>query len=58
MKSPKAFACDPIRMTVEPDEYSQSAQMQIGEIRHDLTMTYGGTQTFTAQGRPFDNDND
>ncbi len=58
MKSPNAFACDPLRFEVTPQEYSASSQTMVGDTLDILTFTAGGTQTFDYQGRPSDNDND
>ncbi len=58
MKSPFSFSCDPIRVAVEPQEYSMSNQSLIGETSGVLTFTGNGTQTYNSQGRPWDNDND
>ena len=58
MKSPSAFACDPLRLQVEPQEYSTNSQTMIGDPLSILTYTAGGTRTYDVSGRPWDNDAD
>ncbi len=58
MKSPIAFACDPLRFQVEPQEYSTVLQTAVGNPLDVLTWTTNGTQTFDYNGRPMDSDHD
>jgi hypothetical protein len=48
----------PTRIEIMSTEYSPHEQRMSGDINRELTITYGGTRTFDANGRPFDNDND
>jgi hypothetical protein len=58
MKSPLSFSCEPLRIEVQPQEYSMSTQSLIGESSGALTITMNGTQTFDRNGRPWDAVND
>ena len=58
MQSAFELSSSPTRIDVLFSDYSEFNQRMEGEINKELTITYSGTQTFTAQGKPFDSDND
>ena len=60
--TPLMIATAPITLQqVEPLKYSheqQKVEMQSMQLAQYQQRTFGGTRTYDATGRPFDNDND
>lgn len=54
--TPLMLATTPLKVTVDKPTYSHAEQKQI--VSQYRPMTIGGTRTYDAGGRPFDNDND
>jgi hypothetical protein len=54
-----SLAAPPVRVEMGDSHYSVESQTRIyGPGTEPLTFTGSGTQTYMANGRPFDSDND
>lgn len=54
--TPLMLATTPLKIDVDKPIYSHAEQKQI--VSQYRPITFNGTQTFDAGGRPFDSDND
>jgi hypothetical protein len=55
--TPAELSKEPMRFMVESQNYDFSTQRRTS-INSELTVTHGGTQTFSERGKPQDRDND
>jgi hypothetical protein len=56
--TPMLLASSPSQITLPDAAYSHVTQTQTGGADTTSYTTYGGTQTFMADGKPYDSDND
>lgn len=55
--TPVELAQDPMRIGIDAHTYDFATQLRVG-LSSALTVTHGGTQTHSSQGKPIDRDND
>jgi hypothetical protein len=55
--TPVELSREPMRFTVETQNYDFSNQQRL-TINSQMSITHGGTQTFSERGKPQDRDSD
>jgi hypothetical protein len=55
--TPLMLATAPVTVVVPESKYDHSAQVSV-QKNLKLAVTFNGTQTYMANGKPFDADND